>query len=491
MELNQTSIDYCDRRLARIASCTETTDAIVPDTFPDIGRVVCAYGTVSIKDQTPQNDRLLISGMVKTTVLYQPEDGSGLRRLHIPISFAHIEECEGVGPDTTCFVSCTVAGVDASSVNSRKLSVSAQLCFELECYQSAKCTVTEGVADSRVEQLCAPCTVSLVERAQSGMFTVLEDVSLSDATDLLLLHTQCALRVNECRAMHGKVVLKGEAAVSCLALQPDDAVRTLTSNTPFTQIIEMPGITEGDIVASRLAVRELDCRLEPDGLLSYTVGGTALFTVRTVHTLQNLSDLYIPGKEISLHEEKVVLHSVPPSSSMMGEASETLQTAFRASHIISVSAVCCGIKQGEDDITTVNTAVQVLYLNDEQQLCSLSRQLPLEFACPSRGSLSQVELTARAASAGESGIALTVSASGQLAADTRCTLRCISDIEVCDAKTERDGVTLVLRVIDQEQPLWQIAKSCGTTMDAIRRANELPAEVSTVADMMLLIPIQS
>ena len=78
MELNQTSISYYDRRLARTATCNETADSIVPDTFPDIGRVVCAYGVASIKDQSPQNDRLLVSGVVKTTVVYQPEEGGGL-----------------------------------------------------------------------------------------------------------------------------------------------------------------------------------------------------------------------------------------------------------------------------------------------------------------------------------------------------------------------------------------------------------------------------
>lgn len=65
MELNQTSICYYDKRLARISTCTESTDSIVPDTFPDIGRVVCAYGTAAVKDQGPQSGRLLISGTVR------------------------------------------------------------------------------------------------------------------------------------------------------------------------------------------------------------------------------------------------------------------------------------------------------------------------------------------------------------------------------------------------------------------------------------------
>ena len=88
MELNQTSICYYDKRLAGISSCTESSDSIVPDTFPDIGRVICAYGTAAVKDRTPQNGRLLISGAVQTTILYQPENAEGAAqavRSHQPL----------------------------------------------------------------------------------------------------------------------------------------------------------------------------------------------------------------------------------------------------------------------------------------------------------------------------------------------------------------------------------------------------------------------
>ncbi len=108
MELNQTTICYYDKRLSRISVCTESADSIVPDAFPDIGHVICAYGNAAIKDQTPQAGRLLISGSVQTTVLYYPEKGSGLRMLHVPINFAHIEECDGLDVNAICHVSCRV-----------------------------------------------------------------------------------------------------------------------------------------------------------------------------------------------------------------------------------------------------------------------------------------------------------------------------------------------------------------------------------------------
>ncbi len=490
MEPNQTSITYYDKRLSRISTCTESADSIVPDAYPDIGRIVCAYGSVAVKDRTPQNGRLLVSGVVQATVLYQPENGGGMRRLSVPVSFAHIDECEGLDTESICSVNCQVASVDAAPVNSRKLGVSVQLCFETEGYCRTTCEVTEAVDLPQIELLRTPKTVTLVEQVRSSPITVLEDAAMPDAAGMYLLHASCTLHTTECRAMNGKVVLKGDAAIQCLAVQEDDAVRVLTNTTPFTQILEMPEAGDGDMVCARLSAHELDCRLEPDGLLSYTVSASALVTMRRTRVLQLIDDLYLPGRSLELEEEKVALHSMPPLTSFGAEASETLQTVQHVSHIVSAGAACCGAKCGVEGELQINAAVQVLYLNDDQQLCAMQRVLPLTAACASVGELSQIELSARAASAGERGILLTVAVSGMAAAEERCAFRRITSIEEGEAQQAHDGVTLVLRYIDEEQQLWEIAKSCGTTMDAIRQANELKEDTVTAAHTMLLIPIQ-
>ena len=69
MELEQKRIVYCRRQLAQTSACTETADCIVPDAFPDVGRVVYACGTAAIGDHAPQNGRRLISGTVQAAAV--------------------------------------------------------------------------------------------------------------------------------------------------------------------------------------------------------------------------------------------------------------------------------------------------------------------------------------------------------------------------------------------------------------------------------------
>ena len=53
----------------------------------------------------------------------------------------------------------------------------------------------------------------------------------------------------------------------------------------------------------------------------------------------------------------------------------------------------------------------------------------------------------------------------------------------------REGVTLTLRYIDEEEALWDVARTCRTTVAAIRGANGLGENETAVSGRMLLIPM--
>ena len=490
MELNQTSICYYEKKLAHISAATESADSIVPDTFPDIGRIVCAYGTAVIKDQTPQNDRLLVSGTVQTTVLYEPENGGKLRRLSVPVTFAHIAECEGLTAESICSTVCRIAAVDAEAMNSRKVSVSVQLCFLTEGYCKAECNVTESVELDGIECLSHLQSITLLEQVRSYPVTILDDIQLADAAELSLLHTDCTMQVSECRAMHGRIIVKGEAVLHCLAMQEDDAVRVLNSSTPFTQILELPEAEEDALTAVRMTVSEADCRLESDGMLSCTISAQAMVLLRQERRLRCIEDMYLPGKELAAQAEHPVLQNMPSAQPFTSEGSETLQTAQHVSHVIAAQAVCCGAKRVSESELQIKAGVRVLYLSDEQQLCAVQRIVPLTMPYSEAGEPEELTLSARATAAGERGLLLTVTANGAAATQERVTFCHISALEIKPKESSHNGVTLVLKQINGEERLWDIAKNCGTTEQAIRCANDLPAEAERVQNAMLLIPIQ-
>lgn len=486
MELEQKSISYCRPQLAETSICTETTDCIVPDTFPDVGRVVFACGSVTTSDRSPQSGRLLISGTAQASVLYEPENSSGLRLLEVPVSFAHIEENDLLDSSSACLVECRVGTVEASIVNSRKLSIAVNLVFSAVCCGRESCDYTENIADEHIELLSDSCEVTVPELVQAFPFSVLEDIPAEDTDGLSVLRQSCVLRVSECRAMQDRVVIRGSAELRCLVLQADEAVRIISKVTPFTQVFEMTGVSEDDTPDVQLALRSFECRVASDDTLSCTVNADAMVSVRRNVTLRCIRDFYLPGTSLLTQEDSVILYGSSVPQPFSSESTETVQTAVHASHIVSADAVCCGSRANENG-TQLSVAVHVLFLDEEQHLCSLQRVLPLCFSGTSPDACLYPRLSVRTQTAGERGLTLTVTAEGESAAHTPVTLRHIRSAEPGE-KQKSDGVSLTLRHIDSETRLWDIAKDNGSTCAAICAANDLPPETAAVADTMLLIP---
>ena len=232
-----------------------------------------------------------------------------------------------------------MAAIDVEAVNSRKVNVSVQLCFAMEGFCRTECEVTESVELSDVECLKHMQDITLPEQVRNYPITVLDDVQLTDAEDLSLLHTDCTMQVFECRAMHGRIMIKGEAVLQCLAMQ-EDAVRILNSSTPFTHILELPEAEEDAQIEVHMTVSEADCRLGADGILSCTINVQATVLLCRTKRLCCIEDLYLPGKELVMQTAHPVLQNRASAQPFSAEGSETVQIAQHVSHIISAQAVC-------------------------------------------------------------------------------------------------------------------------------------------------------
>ena len=128
----------------------------------------------------------------------EPENGGGLRRLEVPLSFAHIEECAQLDSSSVCLVECRVSAVEASVVNSRKLSIAADLVLTAECYDKTACDYTENIADDHIELLSETCEAVLPDEAQLFSFSVLEDIPVEDTDGCRSLNAARCATASSC-----------------------------------------------------------------------------------------------------------------------------------------------------------------------------------------------------------------------------------------------------------------------------------------------------
>ena len=97
MELSfQTSpIRYLRCIMQEVHFQDESSDTIVPDSYPDIAAILDCHANVILRGKDCRDGSITVAGGIKGGILYSPEDGSPLRclDLYIPFSmkyFAHI-----------------------------------------------------------------------------------------------------------------------------------------------------------------------------------------------------------------------------------------------------------------------------------------------------------------------------------------------------------------------------------------------------------------
>lgn len=495
MELTKNTITLSRLVLDAWNNYEETTDAIVPDTFPDIVRIAAVYGNPQLKDDAPQSGRVLISGSVRMTVLYVPE-GGGLRRLDIPISFAHIEEAAGINEDSQLFVSCRVVAADAHVMNSRKLSVTATLSISCRVFASDTLSLTSGFAqdDGQLEQLTSTHTVTVPVAVHRREFTLMEDVNLPDFSRYTSIAASRAdLRLSDCRLMNGKAVLKGDAALHLLAETTDGTLENTDCVVPFTQIFEVEGMADNQQICVTFSLRHLDAELRDDGLIGVGIGASVLLTAFETHTLQLVSDVYHLEHTVHVETQPVTLPSSHPLAELGCEASETIPVGMKIAQIADVSAVLDTLSN-EQSHSVLRMMVCIVYRADDGEYYSIHRAVHMPLSLPDdthQVRLNGMQCRASATISGEDSVVLSLSGRCSLLCDEPLQLNDLSALTI-DENTVQSAapVSVILRYVDAEERLWDIAKCYRTTVEAIRQANQLSTDHFSAHSQMLLIPVQ-
>ena len=63
---------------------------------------------------------------------------------------------------------------------------------------------------------------------------------------------------------------------------------------------------------------------------------------------------------------------------------------------------------------------------------------------------------------------------------------CVSDATPGEARDTGPRPSVVIRRVERGEALWDIAKSCGSTVDDIRSANTLPGDEAAVGTLLLI-----
>lgn len=503
LELNRTQLTGYDTVLDTTLLHEETMEMIVPDACPDILRIVDTEARVCLSGKDALEGRAEISGSIKAAVLYLPDGEEGMRRLEVCIPFSCAVDSARLEARCSLVVLPRVQAAETRSINPRKVLVRANLAVCVRAYApmtDSICSGLESDGEAGLEQLKEEMTTYVVACVEEKPFTFSDDLTLSGSKPEAqeLLKQRLSILCSESKVIGNKLIFKGEAALQLLYRSVENTLCAADFTLPFSQIMEVSGAGEEADCALEIVPTSAECTLSPaDGrTLSVSLGLLAQAVIREERCVELLSDIYstlcpLEVDRRSYEMSRLLEHSVKSQS-----VREIVETGVLARSVTD-AYLCVGQilqeREGGRLTITAEAGVTVLYEGEEGGPGAVRRQIPVScqvelpegctcsclcrspepvFATPTSGGLEvrfQLEFHYLALSGSA------VSGVSDLRADE-------------DAPREAGAQpSIVLRMVGEQERLWDIAKAYGTTRRDIIQANELEGE-SIPRGQLLLIP---
>lgn len=497
MQFQKQIVSCLDPVLREVHSGEQTQEIKLPDGMPDIGRVLCGWGQPILRSKEWQGEKVSFSGGMIVWVLYAPEDGSPERCLDAWIPFQMKWDLPGNVREGDIRIQSQARFVDARSVSPRKIMVRAGLGVLAEAFSpmEAALYIPEKNMDG-VELKRSKYPLRLPMEVGEKTFVMDEDITLpaSAPQPEKVIYYTLLPRITEKKVLANKLVFRGTGEVHLLYRSEEGQLHSWDFSLPFSQFSELKEDHSTDAQANLvMSPTSLELEMDDEGHLRLKAGVVGQYLITDQQMLEIVEDAYSPDRELDVLREDLELPAVLETrrENLYGEQTIPAE-ANLAADVSFTTDFPRQNRMGDMVEMEVPGMFQVLFYGEDGSLGSASSRWEGQL---SQRSAPESELTALPqpgpepqAMVGSGSITVKGEVPMELTTTARQQLPMVTGVELGEKRPADPGrPSLILRRAG-EMGLWELAKASGSTMEAIRSANQLEDEPAP--GQMLLIPVR-
>ena len=490
LKFDKRGISYLKPLLREVQAQEQTQELRLTDGMPDIGRILGTWGQVILRGKEWRGDSAACNGGVMTFVLYEPEDGSETRTLETWIPFQMKWSLEDGHRDGQLRVQCILRFLDARSVSPRKMMLRCGISGRMEAYRAETAmAAVPGEVPEDVQLRKNRYPIRFPVAAGEKTFQLEETVSLPNARELVSYHL--TPRLSETRLLSGKLVLRGSGGLHLVYRNADGRLESRDLEIPISQLEEPEAEISPDAQADGvMAVTNLEAELGEGDQLRLKAGLLAQYVIDDREILELVEDVYSPRREVEPIREELELPRILEQKQVGVAVRQTLRQPAAQIADVTYLPDFPVLRRGDNLQAELPGSFQVLFYDENDALNTTMARTEENWDMP-LGENARVDATVLpgtfpTATAG-SGMELKGESNLWLQTFARHGMDMVTGLKLGELQEPAvNRPSLILRRAGS-QDLWNIAKSTGSTMDAIRQANSLEGEPTE--NQILLIPV--
>lgn len=496
LDFQRTRLERYEPVIDTVMSQEVTLESIVPDAFPDVSRVVCTFGDAYITSKQVLAHNAKVMGSIHLHVLYIPESETMPRSLSLELPF----QCSGDFPqinehDVIHASIISVCG-ETRLLNPRKLFAKAEVKLQLFCYSPKSyeviCDLAKSNPSIQIQKSEHKCYSILAVLEKPFSFSdTLRPSPTKPAMEELLTYRITPTGI-DARYIGNKLICKGIMLLNGLYRSGAELL-PLQFELPFSQILEFEGTFDEGDPSIRLTLKNIECTLR-DGELDIVLDALIQATVWSQQTVTMLTDLYSTSEQLDVERKSTLLCTHAERGSNRESVRKFCESGIPAKQILMSSVNLKPLSSKKADRVTqysTDAAVDLLYLSEDDALCGVSYTLPIacdievpqdctcSCVCRPMGEVLAVPVTG--------GVEVRLEADFDWLLTKNESKPCVSSVKKGAAVvSDTQPPSVMIRMVSKGETLWDVAKSCRSTIQDICTANELSSECADWGTMLLI-----
>ncbi len=516
-------------------------DILVPDVKPDLADILAMDGKIKLSDKEihtgAETSAVRISGDLILQTIYIPEhmtDKEPIVSIESKIPFKNDAEMKA-GPNSDLTMSPTIESMDFTVINERKFRVRATVIFGVKEYSNVDIEVFEGLRDEEVQMLKEKIQLTDVALRKTDTIEVKDDMTLKENMPEVLnvLKYDVNIVENHKQVTKEKAVINASVNCNILYLGADgntDAVKSMETGpdeeiestvpvlyqgkTEFTQFIRLDGDYNsgeenpaGSKVNFNISSLNLTAKEDGNGRkglfeLDMSVD-TGLELYKNIEK-EIVTDVYHHQKDVKFDTDEIGVMALGGSGVAEVSAREIVNVPEKYGNVDKVAYVSGNIIEKRSFIDqsksvvegVVNVNVICTSADEKNSVFSLTQEIPFRSAMEIPGITSdmvanndialkelwfdkinnkQIEVNA--------GILVNAAVSSQIKHQL------VKNVSFLESPQDSNPVPgIILYVARTGDTIWNIAKKYRTTIDDIKKINdlELGKEISPGTKLLIV-----
>lgn len=511
MEIGRQVIKLNESLFEGVGENTTECEAIIPDYFQEVYKVVRADATPRVRDRRIENGRLIVEGAVEFRILYLPEDGKSLR------SFSHIQEFSetfAVGnarAGSHVQVRTKVEYVGCRLINPRKAYLKAVLSVAVKVWAQRELEAVK-FSDSEKTHMRKKDALSfrLIGTGEKA-FRISEDLDLykGEAGNGFVIKSEAAVRFEDAKLISNKVIAKGTASLRTLfSTGAGSPVEMAEHSIPFSQIIDLEGVDETCECEMDFEITDVKTLLKDNITGSSCIMQAELGCFAYARAFKNewvtlVQDAFDTVNEVGLESKTINLERYLEKLEGAETLKDTVPSTEPLESILDITAipVVSGVAYDGKEVTVSGSVdALILGISASGDIINLEKNMPFSYtaslAAPADHIRCEPEASLESASyiiANENSVDLRIQLNiGALVFASSTEPVVVNITEGAEKQKETSGLpVLTLYYAAKNEHVWDIAKRFNASPMAIRAANKIGDDDSVEEGKMLLLPRKS